>query len=97
MDAIEGNASPRKPERGNREQVIGERIFEVAWALKREQRRRRATCRSHRRRRGSGGRPPRFNLDADARGARIQRVSSSSLTTEAGRSTTSPAAIWLAT
>lgn len=37
-----------------------------------------------------------FNIDIDARCAGVELFSTSSLTTDAGRSTTSPAAIWLA-
>src|SRR5208283_2586166 len=95
-DAIDGSASPRNPRVAilSRSSVL--RIFEVAWRSK-------ASMASSRTMPQPSSvtwisfLPPASTLTRIRRAPASRAFSSSSLTTEAGRSTTSPAAILLAT
>src|SRR5579859_6636844 len=96
IDAIDGSASPRKPSVAIDSRSSLERIFEVACSSKASS----ASSRTM----PQPSSVTRISLRPPASTSTRMRVapassafSSSSLTTDAGRSTTSPAAIWLAT
>ena len=95
-DAIEGRASPRKPNVATLSRSSAFLIFDVAWRSK-------ASMASSRTMPHPlsviwmSFLPPAWTLILMRVAPASREFSSISLTTEAGRSTTSPAAIWLAT
>ncbi len=95
-EAMEANASPRKPSVETRSRSSAEVIFEVAWRSKASTASSRvipspsSETRSRRR-------PPASTSSSTRRAPASMEFSTSSLATDAGRSTTSPAAIWFAT
>ena len=92
--ADRGQRLAAKAERGDRLQVVERGDLAGRVALDRQWQLAGARCRSHRRAPGSAPMPPRSMSISMRRGAGVEAFSISSLTTEAGRSMTSPAAIW---
>ena len=86
---LAAEAQRAQPAQSSARRELGGRVPRAAPAARRP-----ASCRSRRRRRGPAARPPASISTSMRRAPASSAFSTSSLTTDAGRSTTSPAAIW---
>ena len=94
-EATDGSASPRETERGDRLEVVDAGDLAGRMPAHRQRQLLRHRCRRHRRADADQADAAFLEVDVDAARAASSAFSTSSLTTDAGRSTTSPAAIWL--